>query len=61
MITKPTIKKINKSKSNMCKVLYYLPYEEVQIFKEICRKNKISCSEQLSKLIIKFIGEDCIE
>lgn len=61
MITKPTVKKVQKSKSNMVKVLYYLPYDEVKIYKEICHKNKISCSEQLAKLLIKFIGEDCIK
>ena len=59
-ITKPTKKKVKVSTTGRVSVLYSLPYDEVSIFKDICKKRKVSCSEQVAHLIIKFIAEDCI-
>ena len=60
-VTRKTNKKVKISSTNKSKVLYYLDFDTVSIFKDICKKRRISCSEQMNHLIIEFIGKDCLE
>lgn len=61
MITKKHKRKIASTNTGKSKVLFYIDTSLITIFKDTCKKNRISGSEQLSHLLIKFIGEDCLK
>jgi dolichol kinase len=56
MITRPTKKKVASSNTNKTKVLYYIPTDILTEFKDCCLKDKESCSERLTHLMIYWIG-----